>query len=326
MVLVLSACGQPQAMGQPNSLIVVAADSLWAEVEDSTYAVLEPTIFTTREENRFNVTQVDPSAGEFLDLRNIRQLLVFGTADDPRIRQVAAAADRVGTLEVPSVFQASEVWARGQVVTAILLEEGREVETWLGQLPAVLGMVDSDYRAFVRAKMFVTPPDTALATDLAERFGFSLLVPEVYDHVVREGPLETVAILRNDNPDPSQLIRSILVTWRDGVDSLTAETALAWRADVDGIHYNVPQRINAERSTVTGFAHGGAPALEVTGVWEDEEGNYPAAGPFIVWLVRCGDRTFLLDAWLYAPGRDKYEYILQLQEILGSFACAPSTG
>ena len=30
---------------------------------------------------------------------------------------------------------------------------------------------------------------------------------------------------------------------------------------------------------------------------------------------------YLIDAWLYAPGRDKYEYMIQLEEILGSFRC-----
>ena len=33
------------------------------------------------------------------------------------------------------------------------------------------------------------------------------------------------------------------------------------------------------------------------------------------------DRTYLLDAWLYIPGRSKYEYVLQLETILDTFVC-----
>ncbi len=36
----------------------------------------------------------------------------------------------------------------------------------------------------------------------------------------------------------------------------------------------------------------------------------------------CPTRTYFIDAWLYAPNEPKYEYMLQLQEILGSFRCA----
>ncbi len=70
------------------------------------------------------------------------------------------------------------------------------------------------------------------------------------------------------------------------------------------------------------FQWDGNPALEVTGVWKDETGGFPAAGPFIVWLVDCPTRTYFIDAWLYAPDQPKYQFILQLQEILGSFRCA----
>ena len=65
----------------------------------------------------------------------------------------------------------------------------------------------------------------------------------------------------------------------------------------------------------------GRKALEVTGIWQDESGGFPAAGPFSVWLIDCPTRTYFIDAWLYAPNKPKYEYILQLQEILGSFRC-----
>jgi hypothetical protein len=43
-------------------------------------------------------------------------------------------------------------------------------------------------------------------------------------------------------------------------------------------------------------------------------------------MITCEqqNRTYLLDTWLYAPGprRSKYEYMIQLQTILGTFECA----
>ena len=327
VALSAAACGKPLAWGEANSLIVVAPDSLWAEVEEGTYAVLEPRILTTREEKMFVVTQIDPTSPSFGNLKVFRQVLVFATPDDPLLQEASRKADLVGslgTVGTPTVFQAHNVWARGQTVTGVVLRPGREVDSWLEQLPLVLALVDSGYREWVRIRMFATPPDTALARELRERFGFSITVPKVYDQVVRAGDEtigESVVILRNDNPDPSKLIRSVLISWRPALDSLTAEAAVAWRAAIDGVHYNVPQSMDLGRSAVTEFLHEGVRALEVTGVWSDEEGNFPAAGPFIVWLLQCPGRTFFIDAWLYAPDESKYEYMLQLQEILDSFRC-----
>lgn len=316
-------CDNPQAWGEANSLIVLAPDSLWEQVADTTYAILEPTVFTSRDEKQYVVTQVDPTTQQSADLRVFRNVIVFGTVDDPDLAAVAEAAGHTfESIPVPEVFQARDVWARGQTVTAVVLRETREVESWVSQLPAVLAQIDSSYRDWVRAKMFVTPPDTALAEALEQRFGFSMLVPEVYDHVARETHTgDSLVIVRNDNPDPSVLIRSVLVQPRARVDSLTAEIALEWRAGVDSVHYNLAQGMRTDRSAVTRFSIDGHPALEVTGIWEDEEGDFPAAGPFLVWLVDCPTRTMFIDAWIYAPNESKYEYLLQLQEILGSFRC-----
>lgn len=320
---ILVACDKPNAMGEANSLIVVAADSLWQELEQDTYAALEPVMFTTRDEKQYVVTGVPFDDPAIVDLKLFRNVIVFGGPDDPAIQEVAAAAgEDLVSMVGGRVFQVENLWARNQVVTGVYLQAGQEVRQWREALPAVLSAVDTRYREWVRRRMFVTPPDTALASDLERRFGFRILVPSLYDRVARglEGG-DSLVILRNDNPDPATLIRSVLINWRPTVDSLTPELALEWRASLDDVQYNVAQGINADNASVTEFMVDGRAALEVTGVWQDERGNFPAAGPFVVWLVDCPSRTYFIDAWLYAPNEEKYEYMLQLQEILGSFEC-----
>lgn len=317
----LAGCGKPQAWGEENSVIVLAPDSLWAEVQDTTYAVLEPTLYTTRPEKMFVLTQAAPGNDEYEDLRVFKLVLVMGPPNFAPLRQAIEAADLEEPARVPSVFQVRDVWARDQVVTVVVLDPERPAESWRGQLPAVLAMLDSSFRATVRNKMFVTGPDTALARSMTERFGFSLLVPRVYDHVVRGTDGDSLVIFRNDNPDPSQLIRSVLVDWRPRLDSLDARAAYEWRAGIDSVHYNVAQDIDTTRAQVALIEVNGNEALEVTGVWQDVGGAVPAAGPFIVRAVQCPERTYFLDAWLFAPGQPKYEYVLQLREILGSFRC-----
>jgi len=317
--LASAGCSKPAAFGEANSLIVVSASDLWDQVEDSTYAALEPTVFTTRDEKQYVVTHVDPATSDFQRLKLWRQLFVFATPEDPLIVKVARAAHldqpRPGTW-----FQATNVWARDQLVTAVVLEPGQERRSWLAQLPALAAQVDRQYRDWMKRRMFASGIDTATASILQRKYGVTLTIPHVYQFSERDGG---IVVLRNDNPDPSDLIRSVLIQVLPRRDSLTEDALIEWRRSIGQAQYNVKQRIAPAHRVGRSFAVAGRPALEVTGIWEDEN-PYPAAGPFIAWAVQCPGRTAFLDAWLYAPRKDKYQYVLQLREILASFRCGPA--
>jgi hypothetical protein len=321
-VLVLglaTACTKPAAWGEPSSLILIMPGDVWELVEDSTYVALEPTILTTREETKFNVTQVDPGNERLQELLAFRQVIVMGTADDPNVLAAAGQAD-VGIPEAPVIFTAENVWARGQLVVAVVVEAGKEADMWLDRLGELIELIDERYHAYVLQRMYVSGIDTVTADSLQRRFGLSIRPPTVYDLVIREGPRDTVVIVRNDNPDPGELVRSILITWRPRLLELSEEIALDWRAAIDSVHYNVPQRIEPSGREPRLLEVNGREALEVTGTWIDES-SFPAAGPYITRLVQCPDRTVFIDAWLYAPRKPKYEYMIQLRHILNSFTC-----
>lgn len=325
VALLATGCGQQGAIGEANTLVLVtASDALWQEVRDSTEAVLEPTFYSTREEKRYYVEAVDTASTlDFQRLRQFRQVLLFGTPDDRFVREAAESADRdPDGLQPPTVFETSDMWAGGQHAVVAVLDPDRPAESWREQLPEVGRRVEAWYRSFVEGRMFVSGVDSAAMDSLRRRFGFGLSFPRVYDVVVRDAEAGPV-IVRNDNPSPSDLIRSVLVDWRSPpLDSLTEEAAEAWRAGVDSASYNVPQAIDRSRGEARRLEVDGRPALEITGVWSDEESDYPAAGPFVARLVDCGDRTFFLDAWVYAPGEDKYQYVLQVRNILNTFRCS----
>ncbi|MDP2470668.1 MAG: DUF4837 family protein [Candidatus Palauibacterales bacterium] len=317
-VVGLSACGQPSAMGEANSLIVVASDSIWSQVEEDTYGALERTVYTTRDEKIFNVTQTDPASPEINELLLWRQVLVFGTPDDPGVRAIADKAGR-SSVDPGELVQAHDVWARGQLATAVVLQPGREVDSWRERLPELSDLLERQFREYVLNRMFVSGVDTATADYLRDHFGFTLEIPHVYQRVEREGG---VVLIRNDNPDPSELIRSILIQRGEPVDSMKPQMVYLWRASIDDVQYNVPQDFDVLMGTGRHFELNDSEAVEARGIWKDRAA-YPAAGPFIARAVRCGDSVIYMDAWLYSPNprRSKYEYMMQLEEILDSFKC-----
>lgn len=258
----LAACGLPSAMGEANSLIIVAPDEVWAQVEGDTYAALERTVYTTRDEKIFNVTHADPGAPELNELLLWRQVLIFGVPDDPLVAAIADAADRSEVVPGDMV-QANNVWARGQLATAIVLEPGREIESWRALLPGLSDRLEEQFRAYVLDRMFVSGVDTATADYLRENFGFVLEIPHVYQRVEREGG---IVVIRNDNPDPSELIRSILIQRVAPADSVTPLTLYEWRATIDDEQYNVPQDFDTVPGSGRTFELNGVETMEVRGI------------------------------------------------------------
>ena len=319
--LLLAGCDRrsPIAYGEANSIIVVADEATWSEVADEAHATLEPTIFTTRDERTFTLTHVSPSHEDWLKLRQFREVLVIGRQTDWWVEPVLASAGGTPS-SLPAIVDASDVWARGQHVTALVVPEDDVAARVSEALPAVHDRYESRFQEYVRTRMYTSGVDTARAARLEREAGFSILLPEVYSEFE---PNDSTYMFRNDNATSGQLLRSVLVTWRSGAREMTPEEILDWRDAVAAEAYPTGQTSARERIETRDPEHQGDRALEVQGIWQGTDPSFPLAGPFRTRVVSCPeqDRTYLLDAWLYIPGRSKYEYVLQLQTILDSFVC-----
>jgi hypothetical protein len=316
----LGACNErPMSYGDANSIIVVMAPDQWEASRDEVLDALEPTINTVRDEKTFTVTYQEPLAQYWDRLRRFRQMLVVGTASDPWVQEVMERA-RAPITET-GMQQVYDVWSSGQTVTLVLLDEGWGPEDLEPYLPRVNELLDGQFRRYAQNRMYISGADSALADTLSMRAGFTLLLPDVY----RWQRLDSVYVFRNDNPDPAELIRQVAVTWRTPAPGeMSREEVLAWRDQVVSEYYSEPQDVVLEGATDRDFEFQGHDAYEIQAQWRNPpERNWPAGGPLITRTVTCDgqDRTYFLDAWLYAPGKEKYEYMIQLETLLDSFRC-----
>ena len=197
------------AYGDVNSIIAVMSPELWAEVENDVYGALEPTIRTVRDEKRFTVTYQEPFAEFWTDLRRFRQILLVGSATDPVVVEALDGANV--QISQPGMHQIGDVWSRGQSITIVLLPEGGGADDLRPYLADVNELLDVQYRQWVYNRMYMSGVDSALADTLHAEAGFALLLPEVY----RRTSTDSVFVFRNDNPDPAELIREVVVTWAD---------------------------------------------------------------------------------------------------------------
>ena len=320
LALVSTACNEvPLSYGDANSIIAVMPADSWAEVQEDVYGSLEPTITTVRAEKTFTVTYQEPGAQYWDNLRRFRQMLVVGTRDDFWVQEVLEDAREPITEN--GMHQVYDVWARGQTITLVLMDQGWGREDLLPFLPDVNALLDGQFRRYAQNRMYMSGTDSALADTLSLRAGFSMMLATVYRWQTRD----SVYIFRNDNPDPSELIRQIGVTWiTPAAGLLDQERVVAWRNAVAEAHYTEPQVVVLEGLSERVVDVNGLSAYEVQSQWRNPpDRGWPAGGPLITRAVTCDaqDRTYLLDAWLYAPGKEKYEYMIQLETLLGTFTC-----
>jgi hypothetical protein len=320
LTALLAGCGEsPRAWGEVNSLIVATSDEQWEAIGEMVESAIETRVLTVRPEKTFRVTHQVPGGREWDMLQRFRQLLLVGTPDSPWMAEPLARADRE-TFNPPELFQVGDVWARGQNVTVLLLPSiGAEGADEL--MAPLHELLDEQYRQWSRSRMYMSGRDSLLADTLWNEAGFTMLLPEVYQHRI----VDSLHIFRNDNPDPSELIRQVTVTWKTPLpEELDQEEVLSWRTEIADRYYVYPQVIDMELAQTRRLQLGDLVLEEFRAVWSNPpEDMFPAGGPLIVWSVPCPaqDRHYLVDAWLYAPGRDKYQYLLQLETILNTFRC-----
>lgn len=315
---VASACDGPgsrRALGDVNTIVVLAVDSLWAEVGDSVLRAIEPRIFTTRSERTFEVEQISPLDARWNDLREFVQVVAIGVPGDGWIAPVVGDAPA----SLPAIVDRRDVWAGGQLVTALVVSGDNPVEGVLVSADSLSALLHGRFRNYVAERMWASGADTLQRDSLLRSAGFALTLPNVYQTVVAN---DSVRVFRTDTQIGGTLFRAIAVARRPGTAVPSAAEALDWRDRIATAYYGNPQQVT-QRDTVleSALPDGG---IEVQGIWRSTDASFPEAGVFITRVVPCPaqDRVYLLDAWLLAPGRQKYEYMIQFQNILGSFECA----
>jgi Domain of unknown function (DUF4837) len=311
----------PQAVGNVSSIIVITTDSLWTAIGDSLQRALEPPIFTVRDERTFELTHVSPRDPKWTDLRTFRQVLVIGTAADGWVAPVLRAA---GVSDSRPLLQTRDVWARNQLASAIVVSAERSAQAALGQVPRLAALTDSVFRAYARERMYTSRPDTRLRDSLRAQAGYAILLPNVY-HRVRRGA--DVQLFQNSTQIGGDLVRSVLIAARPGTVEPTGQSALAWRDSVARTEYRPAQTTQRAQLRAQPLQVRGHVGVEIQGIWEGNDPTWPMGGPFIARIIPCPsqNRTYLVDAWLYAPGPQRgsrYEYMIQLQTIMDSFECA----
>lgn len=326
ILLLAAGCGQGPAYGSDNAIVAVVDPGLRERLEPILRASLEREVETTRMEPVFEVTFTTPEGiGEF---RKWKRLLVVEPGEDAVLLPELVDTPLAG----PVSTAVHDRWARGQTIYVLAAPSAEATEE------LVRSSADSLYEAILAefldyhvARMWASAPDSSLAQRLLDELGFSILLPNVYRPAGASAPADS-RVWYNEDPR-----RVVSLHWRARPVELTADTVLALRRDwgralfpgdsIAGLLEAPADTVAAPDSLATSAPEvravetrlGGLPAIRLQGPWTNP--SDVTGGLFVTYGVICGERLVLLDGNLYAPDRNKYPYLVQLDRIFETFRC-----
>ncbi len=305
--LLAAACSKGPAYGSANSIIAVVDPAIAERVEPILREAFEREVRTTRPEMIFEVTFTTPEG--FDEFRRWRRIVVIEPLESatliPEVVDVSGAGPVVKTVE--------DEWARGQRVHVLGASGADEtVRLVEARVDSLYAEVHAAFAAEQEDRMWASGRDSALFREMRESRGFGLFLPRIYRPAPRSAPDSTLV---HYAADPRRVVS---IHWAPLPDAVSPDTVLALRRSWGATVFPTEEMEADSAIQVAETRLAGRPAVRLQGVWTDAT----EAGLFLTYGVPCGGRLILLDGNVFAPDREKYPYIMQLERIFETFECA----
>jgi hypothetical protein len=318
LLAVLPSCGKPDATGEANSIVFASRPEIWTAVERPLASALAPRFATLRGEAGFGVTHQDPAGETWQEARVAKEIVLVGAPSDPWMEPVLADQDSVP--EAPSLLQVDDVWAKGQRVTLLVLPDSANTKAARDAVKELSDLIDRQFREGAIERLYVSGVNAELGRTMRSQVGFSMQVPVDFE----TSNEDSVYVFRSGN-DSSEVVREVVVTWKSPTPpDLYAEDMLQWRSEVGRSLHGYSQSVNATNIEMTPVRLATGSGYEVQGTGRNPtSAPKQGSGPFITRAIHCPeqDRLYLLDAWVHAPQGKRYDYLIQLEIMLGTFGC-----
>jgi hypothetical protein len=206
-------------------------------------------------------------------------------------------------------------WAKGQVLLIIATETQRDLDDLLArESDAIFSFVSDAVQKRLNRSLFYPGEQTEVSERLTDSYGWELRLPNIYKVD------ETHAAGRVIKIQAERPARMITVHWEDGswadlaTTCLERKKMLAWEFwDEDEI---------VEESLVIGEGRFNEhDCIVLSGTWDNEK--YTIGGVYASYCFTCDacNRSYLVDASVFAPGLEKLPLMRELSAVLATFRC-----
>ena len=311
----LLSCSGPvvTAVGDSNDLVIIHDEGALELVELLVAAMESPRSWLIEEPAfKTTLTTLERSG----DLKNLRHVLLIGTRDSGSVGQmVRKLFPGLEEHSAPTLSVTEDVWAKGQVVGAVVGTDSRAVAAFLREHgDRVLADVEAAVLARLSASLRATAVKAGMAQAMSERFGWSISPPSGYDFYATDGG-DGFVFFRRTRPD-----RTIFVYWTSGGPEFVSEQFAFTRREELAARYLDGDVIERSRPVeVEHLDFLGMPAIRVSGWWSNR--NLVGGGPFRTYCFHepSSDRLYLVDVSLFAPGFGKTALMRNLDAVAHTF-------
>jgi len=321
---------KPSALGVMNEIVVICDEVLWeGDTGDSLmYYYASPYPIMPAPEPLFDIRHFTTEQLQAESLRKeLRTYVILADLSDKDSPTTLMVKTDLGEENIrkfnddPNKFSTTgmDKWARGQLIVYIL-GNGKDdlARNIIRAFPRISKRIREHDEPQLSAQTYMNGSSTELTNLVAKEFGIQMKVPGDFKVAVNS---KNFLWIRKDNrevtasiaiksfpyKDKSQLQLAGLIDMRDRLGVLVEGSSVGSFMHTNAVNlpvYTYPKEI------------AGRYAIESRGIWEMTE-DY-LGGPFINFAVIDGERILVIDAFIYAPGKDKRDYIQQLELVVAS--------
>lgn len=327
----------PTAIGSTNQLTVIADQQLWESNVGDTFSYLYEGAYPMmpQPEPLFDVRYYTPAQVSTESVRRELRTYVYladlsDTASLATKQVVADLGDEILVRAKTDPGFSNKIgrdkWARGQIIFYVL-GYGREqlIKNIDASFPGIAQRIHSFDESQIRAKTYLAGDNKIINSLIIEKFGITMDIPADYKKAIEDS---TTLWLRRDLSDltSSLLIHTVKYTnesqlSKEGIKALCNEVTRKY------ITTNTPgsyMLINDEDLPMYVYKKeiDQSYTLEARGIWEMKY-DY-MGGPFFAYLIKDPQRNrlILVDAFVYAPGKQKRDFMQQLEYIVNQIKFA----
>lgn len=294
------------AVGPQREITVITTH--WDVVAPVVESLFSRRLATPQPEKEFSIRVGNQE--KFETYSQFRLILLMGTTRDNLMRQILGS--RLDSLPGGDfgLFRIPNPWMRNQTVIAFV---AAAESLLLPGLELYGARLYHEVREAVLAQaaraVYQRGVDQRLTDSIARSFAFTIDVPK--DWQLGGSGAGRFLYLFTHFPD-----RGAAVHWRDTLGPLVVDSVLNLRDDLAKQFYD-GDSVDRSFTKAETLEYLGVSALRIVGVWQNRK--LVAGGPFVSYAFNFRGRYYLLDGYVFNPGRRKLEQLGQVEAVLRTF-------
>ena len=324
---------KPSAFGKANHVTVIADRDVWEGAVGDTFRYYFASAFLIlpQPEPIFDLKHFTPEELASRPIRKeLRTYILLGNIDDANSPTAELMKENIGPERIRKAkeengygnLQKKDKWARGQLVLYMFgIDDNSLMTNIKTAYPNIAKKIQDGDKKILEGAIYAVGESRLLSQSIQEKMGLQIRVPNEYFLAMDESNLMW---LRRETAEMSSNILIHKLPYTDqaqlsyeGFKSLRDTLSKQYiSSTVEGSYMRINDQ--ALPMFVNPIQHQDLYAVEARGIWELTQ-DY-MGGPFISYLIHhpTTGELYLLDGFVFAPGKEKREFMQYLEYILSN--------